>query len=99
MQFDNLQMLKDTFDIFKRGYYIKHGKTVYTKLSQQEREECYVYLPEDVKHIMERKDFEHVHVFGRMGVGCQNVDSFAMALEQYKYKFLFSEKKKIMFLY
>ena len=94
MQFDNLQMLKDTFDIFKRGYYIKHGKTVYTKLSQQEREECYVYLPEDVKHIMERKDFEHVHVFGRMGVGCQNVDSFAMALEQYKYKFLFSEKKE-----
>ena len=93
MRNDNIQMLEDTLDIFKRGKYVKDGKTIYTKLSQKQMEECYVYLPENVQDIMTRKDFEHVHVMGRVGVGCRNIDSFGMAQEQYKWKFLFSGKK------
>lgn len=93
MRNDNIQMLEDTLDIFKRGKYVKDGKTIYTKLSQKQMEECYVYLPENVQDIMTRNDFEHVHVMGRVGVGCRNIDSFGMAQEQYKWKFLFSGKK------
>lgn len=93
MRNDNIQMLEDTLDTFKRGKYVKDGKTIYTKLSQKQMEECYVYLPENVQDIMTRKDFEHVHVMGRVGVGCRNIDSFGMAQEQYKWKFLFSGKK------
>lgn len=92
MRNNNIQMLEDTLNIFKRGKYIKDGKTVYTKLSQKQMEECHVYLPENVQDIMNRKDFEHVHVMGRVGVGCRNIDSLGMAQEQYKWKFLFSGK-------
>lgn len=93
MKNDNIQMLEDTLDIFKKGKYIKDGKTVYTQLSKKQMEECYVYLPENVREIMNRKDFEHVHVMGRVGVGCRNIDSFGMAQKQYKWKFLFSGNK------
>lgn len=93
MRFDNIQMLEDTLRIFKEGKYTKNGKTVYTKLSKKQMEECYVYLPENVQDIVERKDFEHIHVMGRVGVGCQNIDSFSMAQEQYKhFSFMFSGK-------
>lgn len=90
---DNIQMLKDTLDILRRGKYVKDGKTVYTKLSREQMEECHVYLPENVRDIMNRKDFECAHVMGRMGVGCRNMDSFGMAQEQYKWKVLFFGEK------
>ncbi len=93
MRKDNIQMLEDTLSIFKSGKYIKDGKTIYTKLSRKQMEECYVYLPENVQDIMNRKDFEHIHVMGRVGVGCRNIDSFGMAQEQYQYSLLFSGKK------
>lgn len=92
-QNDNIQMLRDTLDIFKRGYYIKDGQKIFTRLSQKQLEECYVYLPDDIHNIMNRTDFQHIHVMGRTGVGCQNIDSFAMAQEQYKLKFLFSKNR------
>lgn len=93
MKNDNIQMLDDTLNIFKKGKYIKDGKIISTKLSEKQMEECHVYLPENVQDITNRKDFEHVHVMGRVGVGCRNIDSFGMAQEQYKLKFLFSGKK------
>lgn len=93
MRNDNIQMLEDTLSIFERGKYVKDGKTIYTKLSRKQMEECHVYLPENVQDIMNCKDFEHVHVMGRVGVGCRNIDSFGMAQEQYKWKFLFSGKR------
>lgn len=93
MRNDNIQMLEDTLNIFKKGKHIKDGETVYTKLSKKQMKECHVYLPDNVQDIMNRKDFEHVHVMGRVGVGCSNIDSFGMAQEQYKWKFLFSGKK------
>lgn len=93
MKNENVQILEDTLSIFKKGKYKKGGKTIRTKLSRKQMEECCVYLPEDVQDIMNRKDFEHVHVMGRVGVGCRNIDSFGMAQEQHKWKFLFSGKK------
>lgn len=43
----------------------------------------------------ERKDFDHVHKLGgRIGVGCGKIDSFGMALEQQKHRYLFSGKKQ-----
>lgn len=89
----NIQILEDTLSVFKKGKYHKAGKTIRTKLSREQMEECYVYLPDDVQEIMSRKDFEHVYVIGRVGVGCRNIDSFGMAQEQYECKFLFSGKK------
>jgi len=93
MKNENVQILEDTLSIFKKGKYKKGGKTIRTKLSRKQMEECCVYLPENVQDIMNRKDFEHVHVMGRVGVGCRNIDSFGMAQEQHKWKFLFSGKK------
>lgn len=93
MRSDNVQILEDTLAILKKGKYVKDGKTIFTKLSPQQMEECHVYLPETIRDIMNRKDFEHVHVMGRIGVGCRNIDTFGMAREQYKSNFLFSGKK------
>ena len=93
MKNENIQILEDTLRIFKEGKYIKIGKTIRTKLSGNQTEECYVYLLENVRDIIKRKDFEHVHVMGRVGVGCRNIDSFAMAQELHEWKFLFSGKK------
>lgn len=93
MQKDQFKMLKDTLSIFQKGKYRKNGRTIHTKLSKKQAEECYVYLPENIRDIMNRTDFDHVHVMGRVGVGCRNIDSFGMAQELYKYKHLFSGKK------
>lgn len=92
MKNNNIQMLEDTLSILESGKYKKNGKTVKTKLSRKQREECQVYLPNDIQAIMNCKDFEHVHVSGRVGIGCRNIDSFGMAQEQYKHKALFSER-------
>ncbi len=92
---DNIQILKDTLQIFSNGKYNKNGKTIHTKLSKDQMEECYVFLPENVADIVSRKDFEHVGVMGRIGVGCQNVDSFSMAQQQYQnFNYIFSNKKE-----
>lgn len=93
MKNENIQILEDTLRIFKEGKYRKDGKTIRTKLSGNQTEECYVYLPENVQDIMNRKDFQHVHVMGRVGVGCRNIDSFAMAQELHEWNFLFSGEK------
>lgn len=93
MKFNNIQILEDTLQIMQRGSYLKSGKTINLKLSHRQMEECYVYLPDNIKEICNRKDFEHVHVMGRIGVGCQNIDSFSMARKMYEYRFLFSKKR------
>lgn len=79
---NNVQKLYDTLDIFNDGMYIKNGKTVQIKLSKQEMRECYVYLPDNVKMIIECRDFKHPRIARLMQVGCRNIDSFGMALEQ-----------------
>lgn len=91
---NNIQMLEDTLSILECGRYAKNGKTVFTKLTTRQMEECKVYLPEDIQDIMNGREYEHIHVMRRVRVGCRNIDSFGMAQEQYKHKYLFSERKK-----
>lgn len=79
MRQDNIAMLQDTLKILEQGYYAVNGHTVRLKLSRQEMEEAHVFLPDDVKKISQFKDFEHIHVIGRCGYGCENEDSFTLA--------------------
>ncbi len=82
MRRNNIETLYDTLDILERGSYEYGGKTVFLKLSRAQREEAHVYLPEDVRKIRESKDFPHVHVAGRCRYGCENADSFTLALKR-----------------
>lgn len=95
MQNKNIQILEDTLRVLRRGKYVKGNQTIGTKLSEQQMEQARVYLPDEIRDIAERKDFDHVHVLGgRIGVGCRKIDSLGMALEQQKHKYLFSGKKQ-----
>ncbi len=88
MRSDNIAMLQDTLSILNRGSYQLHGETVSLKLSREQMEEVQGYLPEDVQRICNAKDFEHVHVLGRCGYGCENMDAFTLArkrTEQFSY--------------
>lgn len=99
MKFENINMLNDTMAIMDRGYYEVNGKRVNLKLSKNERKEISVFLPKDVKRISDNKDFPHVHVMGRIGVGCVNMDSYSLAIKRYSdCAYMFSEKSK-RFLY
>ena len=95
MRVDNINMLNDTMAIMDRGYYEVNGKRVNLKLSEKERKEIFVFLPKDVKQISDNKDFPHVHVMGRIGVGCVNMDSYSLAIKRYSdCAYMFSEKSK-----
>ena len=88
MHEDYLLMLQDTLEILKKGSYQFHGKTVPLKLSRAQMEEVQVFLPQDVRRVCNAKDFEHIHVIGRCGYGCENADSFTLArkrTEQFSY--------------
>ena len=79
MRHDNISMLEDTLAILERGYYVKGGRKVVLKLTREQMEEARVFLPNDVKKAGKNKDFQHVHVIGRCGYGCENMDSFSLA--------------------
>ena len=81
---DNIEMLQNTLQILKQGSYRINGRTVNLKLSKKEMENIHVLLPEDVRDICSRTDFEKVYVIGRCGYRCENMDSFAAARQQYK---------------
>ncbi len=79
MRLDTITILQETLHILETGAYDAGGKTVSLKLSRAQAEEAEVYLPDDVKRIFNAKDFEHVHMMGRCGYGCENADAFALA--------------------
>lgn len=79
MRQDNIAMLQDTLSILDKGYYLVGNKKKKLKLSRVEMETADVYLPEDIQVISEFKDLKHVHVLGRCGYGCENMDSFSLA--------------------
>ena len=79
MRQENKMMLWDTLDILDRGFYTAGGKKVRLKLTRAQMEEADVYLPQDIRELSEDKDFEHIHVIGRCGYGCENMDSFSLA--------------------
>lgn len=87
-----INMLQDTLQILKQGYYEKNGKQIKLKLSEKEMEEIQVYLPDEVKKNACRKDFDPPFVIGgRCGHGCENIDSFAMARKRLRDTYLFTK--------
>ncbi len=95
MRNDNIEMLHDTLRILKQGSYKVNGKTVELKLSIKAMETIHVLLPEDVQDICSRTDFKKVCVMGRCGHGCENMDSFAAARQQYeKFSYMFRNDTK-----
>ena len=101
MREDNIAMLQDTLGILKKGYYRIGSKKVFLKLSRGQMESADVYLPNDVDRICRFKDFEHIHVIGRCGYGCENIDSFSLARkrrEQFSYNLDDEKAKPILVL-
>lgn len=80
MRSDNVQMLKDTLGIFEKGYYVKNGKKIKTKLTRKELLTSEVLLPNQVKYICENPTIEKIHVIGRAGHFCINEDSYSVAM-------------------
>jgi len=73
-------MLEDTFSVFEKGQYEKDGKLVKLKLSESQRTECQVFLPEDLAGLKPCKE-SAAETPTRMIVGCRNIDSFSQAFE------------------
>ena len=88
MRQSNIDMFQDTMSILQRGFYQVGDRTVRLKLSREQMEAAEVFLPGDIRRIVQSKDFEHVHVVGRCGYGCENEDAFSVArkrMEQFSY--------------
>lgn len=100
MRSENINMLQDTLHILEEGCYRINGKTVSLKLSREDMQTVHVLLPEDVKEICSRTDFQRIFTLGRCGHGCQNKDSFVVAREQYKkFSYMFrSDSKPVLVL-
>lgn len=93
MRLDNLTMLQDTLSILEKGSYQLAGRTIPLKLTRKGQEAVEVFLPEDIQKICQKKDFQHVHVIGRCGYGCENADSFSLARKRIE-QFSFHLKQK-----
>ena len=76
---ENLNVFRDTMAILEQGYFVKNGQRKDLKLTRAQMEEVRVFLPRDVRAVGESTDFDHVHVIGRCGYSCENMDSFSMA--------------------
>lgn len=105
MRMDNISILYDTLDVLNSGYYVVNGKRVDLKLSKEEMLKAEVFLPKDVEKVSASKEIPHVHVMGRMGCSCENMDSFSLAKKRNEECALFlkkpihgKEKKKILVL-
>lgn len=93
MRTDNIQMLNDTLKIFEQGYYFVNGKRVNLKLSKDQMKAVRVFLPDEIEALKDYTDFKHVHVIGRCGHGCENMDSFTLARKRYTdFSYMFTEK-------
>lgn len=86
-----INMLNETLQILKQGFYEKNGKRVDLKLSSNEMEEIQVYLPNEVYKCASDPDYSKPYVLGRCGYGCENIDSFSLARERIKHKYLYEK--------
>ena len=95
MRDKNIEMLQDTLQILNDGSYTVNGKKVSLKLTNEQMQTTHVLLPENVKDIGQRTDFDQVFVLGRCGYGCVNMDSFSVAIRQYQhYGYTFNKDSK-----
>lgn len=94
-----INMLQDTLQILKQGYYEKNGKRIMLKLSAKEMKEIQVYLPDEVKRNTNREDFKPPFVLGgRCGHGCENIDAFALARKRMEDTFFTKESPRVLVL-
>ena len=91
---NEINTLNDTLEILARGWYEKNGKRIHLKLPLKEMEEVQVYLPDDVENNCNREDFKTYFTVGRCGHGCENIDSFSLAIKRLKNTYLFSKDDK-----
>lgn len=95
MREDNIKMLQDTLEIMNRGSYSVGNKTVRLKLNKTEMTQSKVLLPDEVRAIEKQENLQTVHVLGRCGYGCFNMDSFSAAVRIYdELGFLFDKQSK-----
>lgn len=94
MRNQNIDILKDTLRVCKKGCYKHNGKKVNLRLTAEEMQNAIVYLPDQVIAITEKKDFPHVHVLGRCGYSCTNADSFTMAADRQQWHTIIKGKGK-----
>lgn len=73
-----IMMLDDTLRVFENGFYVKDGEKRYLKLSDSERREARVFLPEQV-HSIRLVDKPSQ----KCRYTCENADSFAAARRMY----------------
>ena len=91
---NNVAMLEETLEICRRGGYTVGGRAVKLKLSPEEMRAVQVFLPQELEDLERRTDRPQVHVLGRCGYGCENLDSFSMARKQYReYGWLFDREE------
>lgn len=101
MRNDNIRMLLDTLRICEKGHYVRNGENVKLKLTPEEMRQARVFLPDEIDALARFKDFPHVHVMGRCGYGCENMDSFSLARKRYddcSWLFKGKEAKEILVL-
>lgn len=84
MRQKNITVLEDTLHILDQGSYTHGADRQDLKLTRAQMEAVTVYLPQDVAAIRKSMDVSHVHVIGRCGYGCENADSFRVAMDRYK---------------
>lgn len=79
---DLIEMLDGTLEICENGRYEKNGKTVFLKLSKSQMKECRVFLPDEIEALKHRKDFPRNSGDVRCSFGCENADSFSLAVSR-----------------
>lgn len=90
-----IDILTDTLSIIAQGYYIKDGKKIDLKLSQDEMKEARVFLPSEIHALKKYKPSQRCFSLGKCGYGCENIDSFTKARNNYiNYRYLFDDKDK-----
>ncbi len=92
---NNIEILTDTLHIIDQGYYVKEDKRILLKLTKDEMKAAKVFLPDEVRALKDHKLPEHIYVIGECGHGCENIDPFTLARQNYeKYACLFNDKDK-----
>ena len=83
MSSEDIFMLEDTLQICEKGAYSIDGQTIPLRLSRQQMTSSLVFLPEDVKKIMQEGAFwTGVGSSSRCDITCENRDSFSLARER-----------------
>lgn len=78
----NIKMLEHTLAVFQKGAYQKEGKIVQLKLTSKQREECVIYLPDEVYALSCKNLDGRFRSENNLKFTCKNTDSLSMAKEQ-----------------